>query len=37
VRDTSTTHRKWMYELLEKKGFDRKLLYRQTTTFSKRN
>jgi hypothetical protein len=37
VRDTDTVHRKWMYELLEKKGFDRKLLYRQTTTFSKRN
>jgi hypothetical protein len=36
VRDTSTTQRKWMYNLLVKNGFDKKKLYRQTTTFSKR-
>lgn len=37
VRDTSTTHRKWMYDLLEKHGFERSKLYRQKTTFSKRS
>ena len=36
VKDTSTTQRKWMYNLLVKNGFDKKKLYRQTTTFSKR-
>lgn len=37
VRDLSTVHRKWMYDLLEKYGFDRKKLYRQNTTYSKRS
>jgi len=37
VRDMSTVHRKWMYNLLESHGFDRKKLYRQNTTYSKRN
>jgi hypothetical protein len=36
VRDESTVNRKWMYKLLEKNGFDKKKLYRQKTTFSKR-
>lgn len=36
VKDISTTQRKWMYDLLVKKGFDKQKLYRQTTTFSKR-
>lgn len=36
VRDTSTTHRKWMYDILESSGFKRENLYRQKTTFSKR-
>ena len=36
VKDISTTQRKWMYDLLIKKGFDKQKLYRQTTTFSKR-
>ena len=36
VRDESTVNRKWMYQLLENNGFDRKRLYRQKTTFSKR-
>jgi len=36
VRDESTINRKWMYNVLEKNGFDRKKLYRQKTTFSKR-
>jgi hypothetical protein len=36
VRDESTINRKWMYDVLEKNGFDRKKLYRQKTTFSKR-
>lgn len=36
VRDESTVNRKWMYNVLEKNGFDRKKLYRQKTTFSKR-
>ena len=37
VRDLSTVQRKWMYDLLENYGFDRSKLYRQSTTFSKRN
>ena len=37
VRDLSTVHRKWMYDLLENYGFDRKKLYRQNTTYSKRS
>lgn len=36
VRDESTVNRKWMYNVLENKGFNRKKLYRQKTTFSKR-
>lgn len=36
VKDISTVQRKWMYDLLIKKGFDKQKLYRQTTTFSKR-
>lgn len=36
VKDISTTQRKWLYELLETKGFDKKRLYRLKTTFSKR-
>jgi hypothetical protein len=36
VKDISTAQRKWMYDLLVKKGFDKGKLYRQTTTFSKR-
>ncbi len=36
VRDISTTQRKWLYDVLEKNGFDRKKLYRQHTTYSKR-
>ena len=36
VRDISTTHRKWMYNILESHGFKREKLYRQKTTFSKR-
>jgi len=36
VKDTSTTQRKWLYDLLESKGFDRSKLYRQNTTYSKR-
>ena len=36
VRDVSTTQRKWLYDVLESKGFDRTKLYRQNTTYSKR-
>lgn len=36
VRDESTVNRKWMYNILEKQGFNRKKLYRQKTTFSRR-
>jgi hypothetical protein len=36
IRDTSTTQRKWLYNVLEEKGFDRRKLYRQSTTYSKR-
>jgi len=36
VRDVSTTQRKWLYDILESKGFDRTKLYRQHTTYSKR-
>jgi hypothetical protein len=37
VRDVSTTQRKWLYDVLVNNGFNRKNLYRQTTTFSKRS
>ena len=33
VRDVDTIQRKWLYESLEKSGFDRSKLYRQSTTF----
>lgn len=36
VRDISTPQRKWVYKILEDKGFDKKQLYRLKTTFSKR-
>jgi hypothetical protein len=36
VKDVSTAQRKWIYDILEKKGFDKKRLYRLKTTFSKR-
>lgn len=36
VKDISTAQRKWMYDILIEKGFDKGLLYRQTTTFSER-
>jgi hypothetical protein len=36
VKDVSTVHRKWIYNILTEKGFDKNQLYRQSTTFSKR-
>jgi hypothetical protein len=36
VRDVSIAQRKWVYNILEQKGFDKKRLYRLKTTFSKR-
>jgi hypothetical protein len=36
VRDVSNAQRKWVYNVLEEKGFDKKRLYRLKTTFSKR-
>ena len=36
VKDTDTIHRKYLYDLLEKNGVDKKRLYRQSTTFSER-
>lgn len=36
VRDISIAQRKWIYNMLEEKGFDKKRLYRLKTTFSKR-
>lgn len=36
VKDVSSTQRKWIYDVLNKKGFDKKRLYRLKTTFSKR-
>lgn len=33
VKDTSTIHRKYLYELLEEKGYTKDFLYRQVTTF----
>lgn len=32
VKDTSTPQRKYLFELLEKNGFDKKILYRKFTT-----
>jgi hypothetical protein len=36
VSDISSAQRKWLYSVLEEKGFDKKRLYRLKTTFSKR-
>lgn len=36
VKDLNTIHRKWLYDVLETKGFDKNRLYRKKTTFSKR-
>lgn len=36
VRDLNTVHRKYLYKILEDNGFDKKRLYRQSTTFSER-
>jgi hypothetical protein len=36
VSDVSSAQRKWLYNVLEGKGFDKKRLYRLKTTFSKR-
>jgi hypothetical protein len=36
VSDKDTVQRKYLYNLLEEKGFNKNRLYRQSTTFSKR-
>jgi len=36
IKDVSSAQRKWIYNLLDEKGFDKKRLYRLKTTFSKR-
>ncbi len=36
IKDLNTIHRKWLYNILESNGFDRKKLYRKHTTFSRR-
>ena len=36
IKDVSTAQRKWIYDVLENKGFNKKRLYRLKTTFSKR-
>jgi len=36
VKDVSSAQRKWLYDILSNKGFDKKRLYRLKTTFSKR-
>jgi hypothetical protein len=36
VKDISIAQRKWLYDMMVKKGFDKKRLYRLKTTFSKR-
>jgi hypothetical protein len=36
VKDISNAQRKWIYNLLVEKGFDKQRLYRLKTTFSKR-
>lgn len=33
VKDVSNAQRKWLYNVMEKKGFDKKRLYRLKTTF----
>jgi DNA-binding phage protein len=35
VKDISTIHRKYLYEILEEKGFTRKQLYTSFTTYPK--
>lgn len=32
VKDINTLHRKYLYSLLEEKGFDKRILYKQSTT-----
>jgi hypothetical protein len=36
IRDVSIAQRKWVYEILVDKGFDKSYLYRLKTTFSKK-
>lgn len=36
VSDSDTVHRKYLYKLLEENGYDKKRLYRQSTTFSEK-
>jgi hypothetical protein len=36
VKDVSSAQRKWIYNVLVQRGFDKKRLYRLKTTFSKR-
>ena len=36
IKDVSSAQRKWIYQTLEDKGFNKKRLYRLKTTFSKR-
>lgn len=33
VKDFSSSHRKYLFELLENKGYDKKMLYRKFTTY----
>jgi hypothetical protein len=35
VRDSSTEQKKYLYEVLSNVGFDKKMLYRKTTTHLK--
>jgi len=35
IKDMSTIHRKYLYDILENNGFDRKMLYRKSTTHLK--
>jgi hypothetical protein len=35
IKDVSSAQRKWIYQTLEDKGFDKKRLYRLKTTFTK--
>jgi hypothetical protein len=32
IKDTSSAQRKYLFNLLEKNGFDKKILYRKSTT-----
>jgi hypothetical protein len=36
IRDVSIAQRKWVYDILVGKGFDKSYLYRLKTTFSKK-